>query len=82
MSVSYWGPLAYTLALACVTFTLEFSFSSKFVTEDKKKLSFLYIFVIGFYIVVMSMLIQWINAIEWSLFFSIPNYEYIFDHII
>ena len=80
MAVTYWGPLKYTLALACLTFTLEFSFSSKFVTEDRKKLSFLYIFVIGFYIVVMSMLIQWINRIEWTFFFAIPNYEYIFDH--
>ena len=80
MSVTYWGPLKYTLALACIIFALEFSFSSKFVTEDVKKLSFLYLFVIGFYIVVMSMIIQWINRIEWMLFFSVPNYEYIYDH--
>lgn len=80
MAVTYWGPFKYTLALACVIFTLEFSFSSKFVTDDKIKLSYLYIFVIGFYIVVMSMIIQWINRIEWMLFFSVPNYEYIFDN--
>ncbi|MBR2289882.1 MAG: TraM recognition domain-containing protein [Clostridia bacterium] len=80
MGVTYWGPIKYTLALACLVFALEFSFASKFVTEDRIKLSFLYIFVIGFYIVVMSMIIQWINAIEWALFFSIPNYEYIFDN--
>ena len=80
MSVTYWGPIQYTLALACIVFTLEFSFSSKFVTEDVKKLSFLYIFVIGFYIVVMSMVIQWINKLEWMLFFAVPNYEYIFDN--
>lgn len=79
MSVSYWGPLKYTFALACLIFTLEFSFGSKFVTQDTKKLSFLYIFVMGFYIVVLSMIIQWINKLEWMLFFSVPNYEYIFD---
>ena len=80
MSVSYWGPIKYTLAYACLIFALEFSFASKFVTEDFKKLSFLYIFVIGFFIVGMSMIIQWINKLEWILFFSVPNYEYIFDH--
>ena len=79
MAVSYWGPFKYTFALACLIFTLEFSFASKFVKQDVTKLSYLYIFVIGFYIVVMSMLIQWINALEWVLFFSVPNYEYIFD---
>ena len=80
MSVTYWGPIKYTFALACLIFTLEFSFASKFNTEDVKKLSFLYIFVIGFYIVVLSMVIQWINKIEWMLFFAVPNYEYIYDH--
>jgi len=80
MAVSYWGPIKYTLAIACVTFTLFIGFSSKFVTEDTKKLSFLYIFVMGFYIVVISMLIQWINKLEWILFFSVPNYSYIIEN--
>ena len=80
MAVSYWGPIRYTFALACLIFNLEFSFGSKFVKQDTTKLSFLYIFVIGFYIVVISMIIQWVNAIEWTLFFSVPNYEYIFDN--
>ncbi len=80
MSVSYWGPIKYTLALACPIFALEISFGSKFVTEDKKKLSFLYIFAIGFYIIGMSMVIQWINKLEWVLFFSVPNYQYIYDN--
>lgn len=80
MSVTYWGPIKYTFALASIIFALEFSFSSKFVTQDTKKLSFLYIFVIGFYIVCLSMIIQWINKLEWILFFSVPNYEYIYDH--
>ena len=80
MSVTYWGPIKYTLAMACLVFALEFSFSSKFVTEDFKKLSFLYLFAIGFYIVVLSMVIQWINKLEWMLFFCVPNYEYIFSH--
>lgn len=80
MAVSYWGPIKYSLALLCLIFTLLFSFSSKFVTEDTKKLSFLYIFVIGFFILVMSMLIQWINKICWILFLSVPNYSYIIQN--
>ena len=80
MSVSYWGPIKYTFALACPIFTLEFCFSSKFVKQDVTKLSYLYIFVMAFYIVAISMVVQWINKLEWMLFFAVPNYEYIFDN--
>ncbi len=80
MAVSYWGPIKYTLALACLTFAVHIGFASKFVTEDTKKLSFLYIYVIGFYIVAVSMLIQWVNKIEWVLFFTVPNYSYILQN--
>ena len=44
MSVSYWGPIAYTFAIFCIMFAFYFSFSSKFVTDDKVKLSFFYIY--------------------------------------
>ena len=30
MSASYWGPIQYTLAVACPVFAFLFSFSSKF----------------------------------------------------
>lgn len=80
MSVSYWGPIKYTLAIFCLTFALFISFSSKFVTDDRKKLSFLYIFIIGFFIVVMSMFIQWINKVCWILLFAVPNYSYIIQN--
>lgn len=77
MSVSYWGPIKYTLAMACPVFAFYFSFASKFVTEDWKKLSFTYIYMIGLYIMVISMIIQWINQLEWMLLISVPNYSYI-----
>lgn len=80
MSVSYWGPIKYTLALACLTFAMHIGFASKFVTEDTKKLSFLYIYIIGFYIVTVSMLVQWVNKLEWILFFTVPNYSYIIQN--
>ena len=40
ISVSYWGPIQYTLALACPIFAFYFSYGSKFVTHQKIKLSF------------------------------------------
>ena len=80
MSVSYWGPIAYTFAIFCVMFAFYFSFSSKFVTDDKVKLSFFYIYVIGLYIISLSMIIQWVNQIEWILLFSVPNYSYIIEN--
>ena len=40
MSVSYWNPIQYTLALACPVFAFLFSGPSKFNTSDKAKLAF------------------------------------------
>ncbi len=77
LSVSYWGPIKYTFALACPVFAFYFSFASKFVTEDRIKLSFLYIYTIALYIIGISMIIQWVNQIGWLLLFSVPNYSYI-----
>ena len=35
LSVDYWGPIKYTLALACPVFAFYFSFASKFATDLK-----------------------------------------------
>ncbi len=80
MYVDLWGPIKYTLAIFCVTFAYHFSSSSKFVTEDRKKLSFLYVHMIGLYIIGTSMVIQWVNALLWSAFFLVPNYSYIISN--
>ena len=34
MSVNYWGPITYTLALACPVFAFAFSYPSKFCKSD------------------------------------------------
>lgn len=77
MSVAYWGPLEYLLALACPVFAFYFSGPSKFVKNDKTKISFFFLYCIALYIIGISMLIQWINHFEWLLFISLPNYSYI-----
>ena len=77
ISVSYWGPIKYTLALACPVFAFYFSYASKFVTHNKIKLSFLYLYVTILYLIVISMIIQWSNRFGWLLLFSVPNYSYI-----
>lgn len=77
LSVSYWGPIRYTLALACPIFAFYFSFASKFVTDKYTKLSFFYIYTVALYIVAMSMFVQWINQAGWLMLFSVPNYSYI-----
>lgn len=77
LSVSYWGPVKYTLALACPVFAFYFSFSSKFVENKNMKLSFFYTYTVALYIVATSMVIQWINMLGWLLLFSVPNYSYI-----
>ena len=77
ISVDYWGPIKYTFALACPVAAFYLSGASKFVTEDKVKLSFLYIYTIALYIMSISMVIQWVNQLSWALLFWVPNYRYI-----
>lgn len=77
ISVDYWGPIKYTLALACPIFAFYFSFASKYVTEDWVKLHFFYIYSIALYIMLISMVIQWVNQIGWLILFAVPNYSYI-----
>ena len=77
ISVSYWGPIKYTAAMACVVFAFYFSPSSKFVEDKNTKLQFFYTYTIILYIVVVSMVVQWINQLGWLMLFSVPNYSHI-----
>jgi len=74
ISASYWGPIQYTLALACPVFAFLFSCSSSFVKSDDMKISFLYLYITCLYIIGVSAVVQWINAICWLLFISTPGY--------
>jgi len=73
MSVNYWGPMQYTLALACPVFAFAFSYPSKFAKSDQLKLSFFYAFWVAFYIIGISMVIQWLNRLAWIGVISLPN---------
>lgn len=77
MSVDYWGPIKYTFALACPIFAYHLSVPSKFVKNDKLKISFFYLYCIALYIIAISMLVQWINKLGWLFLVSLPNYTYI-----
>lgn len=74
ISVSYWGPIVYTFALACPIFAFLFSGSSKFADSQSIKISFFYLYCISLYIIGISMAVQWFNAICWLLLLSVPNY--------
>lgn len=74
VSYSYWGPIQYTLALACPIFAFLFSGPSKFATSKKQKVTLFYLYVIGLYIITISMFTQWLNAGAWLLLLSVPNY--------
>lgn len=74
ISVSYWGPIKYTLALACPVFAFFFSGPSKFAKSDNLKLTFVYTYVTTIYILGISMISQWMNEILWIFFMSVPNY--------
>ena len=74
VSISYWGPFKYTLAMACVVFAYLFSIQSEFAKSKNYKITLFYIYVIGLYIMAISMITQWINELSWILFLSVPNY--------
>lgn len=74
ISVSYWGPFKYTIAMACPIFAFLFSGSSSFSKTDTKKYAFVYLYIISLYIIFVSMVCQWLNQLLWLLFISVPNY--------
>lgn len=74
ISVSYWGPITYTLALACPVFAFLFSGSSKYASSGKFKVVIVYMYAIALYIIAISMITQWINAALWIFLLSVPNY--------
>lgn len=74
IGVSYWGPITYTIAIACPIFAFFFSGPSQFANSYKNKILFVYVYCAALYIVGISMAVQWINALLWLLFLSLPNY--------
>lgn len=74
VSVSYWNPIAYTFALACPIFAYLFSGASKFATSKNRKVTLFYVYIIGLYIIAISMFTQFTNMGAWLLFVSVPNY--------
>ena len=74
VSVSYWGPITYTFALACPIFSYLFSGGSSFTTSKKRKVTLFYIYMIGLYIIAISMFTQFLNRGAWLLLISVPNY--------
>ena len=74
VAYSYWGPIEYTLAFACVVFAFYFSFASKFAKADIDKLRFFNTYVISLYILCVSFTVQGLNSISWTLILSAPNY--------
>ena len=77
MSVSYWGPIKYTLAMACPVLAFLFSYPSKFCKSSKNKKSFFCTYCICLYVIGISAAVQWINHFAWIGILSLPNYQVI-----
>ena len=75
VSYSYWGPIQYTLALACPIFAYLFSGKSEFSTSNAQKVSIFYIFIIGLTVIAISMFMQWLNLVVWLFLISVPGYS-------
>ena len=77
ISTSYWGPIQYTLPFACPIFAFLFSGSSKYADSKKIKLTLFYTYVISLYIMIISMVVQWVNFACWQALLLVPNYHII-----
>ena len=76
MSVSYWNPFQYALAMMCPAFAFFIAFGSKYgYNNTKAKVSFLYTYSIALYIIAITMFVQWINYFGWVFLLSVPNYK-------
>lgn len=75
VSYSYWGPIQYTLALACPVFAFLFSGKSEFSTSNAQKVSLFYLFVIALATIAISMLMQWLNLGIWLFLTAVPGYS-------
>ena len=71
---SYWGPIKYTLAFACLAFAFFFSGPSKFASSDVAKYRMFHSFFVCFYILIVCAVVEWINQIVWIGLLSLPNY--------
>lgn len=80
MCVNYWGPIMYTFALACPVFAYVCAIPSKFSKSDNLKKSFFDVFWVAFYIIGISMVIQWVNRLGWILVLNLPNAEGVFNN--
>lgn len=74
VSYSYWGPLQYTLALACPVFAYLFSGPSEFSTSKAQKVTLFNVYIIGLSIIAISMFMQWLNMGIWLFLISCPGY--------
>lgn len=74
VSYSYWGPIQYTLALACPILAFLFSGNSEFASTKNKKVTLFNIYIIGLSIIAVSMFTQWLNKLVWLLLVFNPGY--------
>ena len=74
VSVSYWGPFQYTLALACPVFAYLFAPPSEFATSKSMKVTLFLTYAVALYIIALSMFVQWTNRGVWLFLIALPGY--------
>ncbi len=71
---SYWGPIEYTLALACPVIAFSVFPKSSFAKSKHHKSNLFCLYIIGIYVIALSMFTQSLNMGAWLLLLSVPNY--------
>lgn len=71
---TYWGPIPYAFAILCTVFAYLFSCSSKFIKGNPDKFKWFYAYCTALYILLITMLTEWINKLCWIGLLSLPGY--------
>ncbi len=71
---NYWGPITYGIALLFPIFAFLFCFTSKFITCDDDKLKWVYSYFTVLYILIITMITEWLNELIWFGLLSLPVY--------
>ncbi len=71
---NYWDPITYGIAFLCPIFAFLFSMTSKFIKCDDDKLKWFYSYFVVLYILIITMISEWINELIWYGLLSLPGY--------
>lgn len=78
----YWHPIVYALAFLCPLVAFMYGCSSKQIAKTPgHKIKLILMCGFSFYIMVVSMLIQYVNKLIWMVLVKVPSFTYVIENM-